>query len=210
MLKAEEKENAIAHSGLISPHTQQLQTMKELPSPPSDDIATRQAVMGSGPQEWSTSPPPTAESGHGEMEEIIPNPIIPVSPPPRSTRRAKSHSRLNSAPPLSRFASSPSATDITHDKNNTRFADFDWAAPAAPVASSKPKKEKKGKGKVAEDGGWATNTREEDGRPVQMSKTQRDKDRKKRGKARVVIEHVDIIKDEFWERRPWILSGKTG
>lgn len=48
------------------------------------------------------------------------------------------------------------------------------------------------------------------GRPVQMSKTQREKDRKKRGKAKIVIEHVDIIGDKFWERRPWILSGRAG
>jgi tRNA(His) guanylyltransferase len=48
------------------------------------------------------------------------------------------------------------------------------------------------------------------GRPKEMSRTQRDKDRKRRTKARIVIEHVDIIKDEFWERRPWILSGKAG
>ncbi|KAL6705912.1 tRNA-His guanylyltransferase [Coniothyrium glycines] len=47
-------------------------------------------------------------------------------------------------------------------------------------------------------------------RPTKMSKTQRDRDRKKRSKARIMIEHVDIIKDEFWEKRPWILSGKTG
>ena len=43
-----------------------------------------------------------------------------------------------------------------------------------------------------------------------MSRTQREKDSKKRRKARIVIEHVDVIKDEFWERRPWILSGKAG
>jgi tRNA(His) guanylyltransferase len=48
------------------------------------------------------------------------------------------------------------------------------------------------------------------GRPKEMSRTQRDKDRKRRTKARIVIEHVDIIKDEFWERRPWILSGNAG
>ncbi|RMZ67403.1 hypothetical protein GMOD_00001320 [Pyrenophora seminiperda CCB06] len=46
-------------------------------------------------------------------------------------------------------------------------------------------------------------------RPAQMSRTQKDKDRKKRSKAAVLMEHVDIIKDEFWEKRPWILSGKT-
>jgi tRNA(His) guanylyltransferase len=43
-----------------------------------------------------------------------------------------------------------------------------------------------------------------------ISKTQQEKIRKQRRKAQVVVEHVDIIKDEFWERRPWILSGKPG
>ena len=43
-----------------------------------------------------------------------------------------------------------------------------------------------------------------------MSRTQREKDRKKRSKARVLVEHVDLIKDDFWEARPWILSGTTG
>ncbi|WYZ44229.1 hypothetical protein EsH8_VII_000665 [Colletotrichum jinshuiense] len=46
--------------------------------------------------------------------------------------------------------------------------------------------------------------------PVQQSKTQAEKDKKKRGKARVVIEHLDIIKDDFWDRRPWLLSNKPG
>jgi len=43
-----------------------------------------------------------------------------------------------------------------------------------------------------------------------LSKTQADKMRKARAKANVVVRHVDIIKDEFWEKRPWILSGKPG
>ncbi|GAB0133951.1 transcriptional activator [Epichloe bromicola] len=46
--------------------------------------------------------------------------------------------------------------------------------------------------------------------PVQQSKTQAEKDKKKRAKARVVVEHIDIIKDEFWDKRPWILSNKPG
>ncbi|KAF2713675.1 tRNAHis guanylyltransferase [Pleomassaria siparia CBS 279.74] len=45
---------------------------------------------------------------------------------------------------------------------------------------------------------------------MEMSKTQKEKDRKKRTKAKVVIEHVDLIKDEFWEKRVWILSGRAG
>lgn len=64
----------------------------------------------------------------------------------------------------------------------------------------------KGKNKATEADGWAAGTQ---GRPGPMSRNQRDKDRKKRSKARIVTEHVDIIKDEFWEKRPWILSGKT-
>lgn len=46
--------------------------------------------------------------------------------------------------------------------------------------------------------------------PVQQSKTQAEKDKKKRAKASVVVEHIDIIKDEFWDKRPWILSNKPG
>ncbi|KAJ5245302.1 hypothetical protein N7489_005398 [Penicillium chrysogenum] len=43
-----------------------------------------------------------------------------------------------------------------------------------------------------------------------QSRSQQDKIRKLRRKAQVVIDHVDIIKDEFWEKRPWILSGNPG
>jgi tRNA(His) guanylyltransferase len=44
----------------------------------------------------------------------------------------------------------------------------------------------------------------------ELSRTQHDKLRKLRRKAEVVVEHVDIIKDEFWQRRPWILSNTSG
>ncbi|KAI1378614.1 tRNA guanylyltransferase [Hypoxylon crocopeplum] len=46
--------------------------------------------------------------------------------------------------------------------------------------------------------------------PVQQSKTQSENDRKRRTKAKVVVNHLDIIKDDFWERRPWLLSNKPG
>jgi tRNA(His) guanylyltransferase len=45
---------------------------------------------------------------------------------------------------------------------------------------------------------------------IAQSKTQEEKDRKRRAKARITVQHVDIIKDEFWERRPWLLSNKPG
>ncbi|KAK0734232.1 tRNAHis guanylyltransferase-domain-containing protein [Lasiosphaeria miniovina] len=43
-----------------------------------------------------------------------------------------------------------------------------------------------------------------------QSKTQAENDGKRRTKARVVIEHLDIIRDDFWDRRPWLLSNKPG
>lgn len=43
-----------------------------------------------------------------------------------------------------------------------------------------------------------------------QSRSQQDKIRKLRRKAKVVVDHLDIIKDDFWERRPWILSGTPG
>ncbi|KAK3907054.1 tRNA guanylyltransferase [Staphylotrichum tortipilum] len=46
--------------------------------------------------------------------------------------------------------------------------------------------------------------------PIQQSKTQSENDRKRRAKARIVVEHLDIIKDDFWDRRPWLLSNKPG
>jgi tRNA(His) guanylyltransferase len=45
---------------------------------------------------------------------------------------------------------------------------------------------------------------------AELSKTQQEKEKKKRAKARITVQHVDIIKDEFWERRPWLLSNKPG
>lgn len=43
-----------------------------------------------------------------------------------------------------------------------------------------------------------------------LSKTQQEKQRKRRAKAVVTIEHVDIIKDMFWDERPWILVAQDG
>ncbi|KIW12635.1 hypothetical protein PV08_09913 [Exophiala spinifera] len=43
-----------------------------------------------------------------------------------------------------------------------------------------------------------------------LSKTQAEKMRKARQRAKIVTAHVDIIKDEFWVRRPWLRSGRPG
>jgi len=44
----------------------------------------------------------------------------------------------------------------------------------------------------------------------ELSKTQAEKERKKKAKALITVQHLDIIKDEFWEKRPWLLSNKPG
>lgn len=54
---------------------------------------------------------------------------------------------------------------------------------------------------------------ENDGTGVEqpeISRTQAEKDRKTRAKARITVQHVDIIKDDFWDRRPWLLSNQPG
>ena len=40
------------------------------------------------------------------------------------------------------------------------------------------------------------------------SKTQQERARKAKMKAEIVVRHVDIIKEEFWDQRPWLLGGK--
>jgi len=45
---------------------------------------------------------------------------------------------------------------------------------------------------------------------IRQSKSQAEKDKKRRQKASIVIEHLDIIKDDFWDRRPWLLTSRPG
>ncbi len=43
-----------------------------------------------------------------------------------------------------------------------------------------------------------------------QSKTQLEKERRKKLKAEIVVEHVDIIKDDFWNEHAYILVGRRG
>jgi hypothetical protein len=99
--------------------------------------------------------------------------------------------------------------DSPHSKGK---ATFDAPVERKPVAAKQAPASKqpnistsKGRGQMTEQGGWAAGTHAS---AAPQSRTQRDKERKKRSKAKILIEHVDIIKDEFWEKRPWLLSGK--
>ncbi len=44
---------------------------------------------------------------------------------------------------------------------------------------------------------------------VEVSKIQAQKGRSRQAKATIRVEHVDVIKDDFWEQRPWLLSSKV-
>lgn len=45
---------------------------------------------------------------------------------------------------------------------------------------------------------------------IAPSKNQEEKDKRRKAKAKITVEHVDIIKNEFWERRPWLFSNRPG
>ncbi|KAK5109950.1 hypothetical protein LTR62_006439 [Meristemomyces frigidus] len=46
--------------------------------------------------------------------------------------------------------------------------------------------------------------------PTALSKTQMQKELKRKQKASIAMEHVDIIGDAFWDARPYILANKRG
>lgn len=64
------------------------------------------------------------------------------------------------------------------------------------------------------EGGKSISSNERDGFGERaheaVSKTQAEKMKKLRRRAKVVVRHVDIIKDEFWVQRPWLWTGKPG
>ncbi len=39
-----------------------------------------------------------------------------------------------------------------------------------------------------------------------LSKNQLEEGRKRRLKARITVEHTDIIQNEFWDIRPWLIN----
>ena len=45
---------------------------------------------------------------------------------------------------------------------------------------------------------------------AELSKTAKERERKSKAKAGIKVEHCDLINNDFWHRRPWILSGRAG
>lgn len=216
-----------------------IQKNKALPSPPmsaEEEMRTREKVKGNSPrQDWgkyaingSESPqrrPSDSDNragqGWGGAQDHISHPGIAelhaFSTPTQSAPTSATLPYPHSGPDLHTLISStstagPSSQPFPSSRPSTSSRNKDTSIPKPSKSNSSKTRPDKGKQPRSETNGEAAVTAPQqanEGRPVPMSRTQRDKDRKKRSKATVLMEHVDIIKDEFWEKRPWILSGKT-
>lgn len=87
---------------------------------------------------------------------------------------------------------------VYRDYRTLEGEDEDATAPAEPSTSTEPPERTEQRGKEEEQQTTAV--------PKFKSKTQREKEKKRARKAKIVTEHVDIIGDEFWEKRPWLLG----
>ncbi|KAF2476112.1 Thg1-domain-containing protein [Lindgomyces ingoldianus] len=193
--------------------------MKELPSPPIDSLqADSDASVPLSPGQGRVSASPGLGSG-GDREKPLPELLSnnlhsdPNTSPPvpeKSSQRTTPplHTRAGSAPlnqtsssyfpvsSISQTASSQTPTTTKPSKSQSQ---------SKSTSKSKSNSKPKAAPGIPESGSWAAGTQ-----TSEMSKTAKDRDRKKRQRARIVVEHVDVIKDGFWEKRPWILSGRTG
>lgn len=135
------------------------------------------------------NPPPASGLGNS-MSDCAARDVV--------TDRQHSQSHSSSKPPSSH------ARPIIPTRTKSAKSELTSKSANTATNSTNPKKLAS---HLKEQGGWAAGTKSGAG---ELSKTQRDKERKKRGKAKVLIEHIDLIRDEFWEKRGWLMSGKTG
>ncbi|KAI4674224.1 uncharacterized protein J4E84_010730 [Alternaria hordeiaustralica] len=216
-----------------------IQKNKALPSPPmsaEEEMRTREKVKGNSPrQDWSKyaingseSPqrrPSDSDNRAGQgwgTQDHISHPGIAelhaFSTPTQSAPTSATLPYPHSGPDLhtlisSTSAAGPSSQPFPTSRPSTSSRNKDSSTHKPSKSNSSKARPDKGKQPQSETNGKAAATAPQqanEGWPVPMSRTQRDKDKKKRSKATVLMEHVDIIKDDFWEKRPWILSGKTG
>ncbi|KAI4648053.1 hypothetical protein J4E93_004464 [Alternaria ventricosa] len=216
-----------------------IQKNKALPSPPmsaEEEMRTREKVKGNSPrQDWSKYAINGSESpqrrpsesdyragqGWGNQDHISHPGIAELHSFSTPTQSAPTSATLpypHSGPDLhtlisSTSAAGPSSQAFPTSRPSTSSRNKDASIPKPSKSNSSKTRPDKGKQPQSDTNGKAAATASQqanEGWPVPMSRTQRDKDKKKRSKATVLMEHVDIIKDDFWEKRPWILSGKTG
>ncbi|KAI4925896.1 uncharacterized protein J4E92_006632 [Alternaria infectoria] len=201
-----------------------------------EEMRTREKVKGNSPrQDWSKyaingseSPqrrPSDSDNRAGQgwgTQDHISHPGIAelhaFSTPTQSAPTSATLPYPHSGPDLhtlisSTSAAGPSSQAFPTSRPSTSSRNKDTSTSKPSKSNSSKARPDKGKQPQSQTNGKAAATASQqanEGWPVPMSRTQRDKDKKKRSKAMVLMEHVDIIKDDFWEKRPWILSGKTG
>ncbi|KAF2091210.1 tRNAHis guanylyltransferase [Saccharata proteae CBS 121410] len=95
---------------------------------------------------------------------------------------------------FSRFGINYNDEPAIYKKGSVLFRDYELEPPSRSDASPA----------FAVEGGG------DGGLSAPVSKTAKEKERKRRSKATIAVEHVDLIRDEFWVKRPWILSGRAG
>ena len=204
--KGDDKENP-ASASYPSRNSPPLNTNKELPSPPSIE---RRVVSDPSKTENKVDDHPGIAELPATSVRHSRQQSQPLPSPGEWGSYAHYYTKLQSSVPGAQSStgtveqSSPPSRDLTRSIGHTHARSEAKAGERKHNDVSKSESKKKsgpsGKDQAQESSG---------GRPAQMSRTQKEKDRKKRNKAKVITEHVDLIKDEFWEKRPWILSGKT-
>jgi tRNA(His) guanylyltransferase len=214
-ISGEERKNIVSPAqGSMTPSraSPPLNTNKELPSPPTGENSQRRVVSDPDKKNGTL----WQQGDHPGIAEL-----------PATTVR---HSRLHSQPQLSssewgsyaqlydRLQNSVPGHQRTNEADSqVRPSSKEAAHPKQQAKAKQPEDLQARKQETTLRSESTRKTRKpvgdekaSSGRPTHMSRTQKDKDRKKRSKAKILTEHVDLIKDDFWEKRPWILSGRTG
>ena len=218
MSYGEEKVNlANATQGTLTPSraSPPLNTNKELPSPP---VGERRVVSDPNKRKDSNGWQNDDHPGIPELSAITARhsrqQSQPMSSPNEWGSYAQLYDKLQNSVPGSRGATEadgqpiPPSKEASRSKRHAHTKSEVNSEACRSKDMSKSESAKKNRTPATQASG--AGKKESEGRPIQMSRTQKDKDRKKRSKARIITEHVDLIKDDFWEKRPWILSGKTG
>jgi hypothetical protein len=215
-----------------------LNTNKDLPSPPTGESPAPHRRIASDPERASvyehpgiaelpatrpwyprmSSCPPAATAAPAHMPAAAtPGSVAgPLDWPVFPLLQEKLQSSIPGSSTAQRVAATPSPPPAVRESRAAKLEHGAREAPAKPDPEQQQQRgdEQHRQRRTKEKEPRKERPKEKDARsagpPAQMSRTQRDKDRKKRSKAPVLVEHVDLIKDDFWEARPWILSGTTG
>lgn len=210
MHKGDDKENFAHGPPAPAKSSPPLNTNKELPSPPNGE---RRVVSDPNKRKGSTD---WQDGDHPGIAELPANSVRhsrqqsqPLPPSGEWGSYAHYYDKLQSSVPGTRSSLDTEDQTVLPSRNITRSDKQAETKPGSKTEVRKTKDATRSEAKTKTNAS-SKNKESSSGRPAQMSRTQKEKDRKKRNKAKIITEHVDLIKDDFWEKRPWILSGQTG